>query len=66
MTVIGNKSDVDMMDGFEMLRGRVFHAGEDLDLYITTGHIGSTEGTPKTISATRAEIGLILKVTKVA
>ncbi len=66
MTVIGNKSDVDMMDGFELLKGRVFHAGEDLDIYITTGHIGSTQGTPKTISATRAEIGLVLKVTKVA
>jgi len=66
MTVIGNKSDVDMLDGFELLKGRVFHAGEDLDIYITTGHIGSTEGTPKTISASRAEIGLVLKVTKVA
>jgi len=62
MTVIGNKSDVDMLDGFELLKGRVFHAGEDLDIYVTTGHIGSSEGTPKTISVARAEIALVEKV----
>ncbi|MHC1567522.1 MAG: hypothetical protein ACXQTD_07420 [Candidatus Syntropharchaeia archaeon] len=65
MSVVGNKSDVDQNDGFEKLRGRVFRAGEDLDIYITTGHIGSTEGTPKTISVARAEIALVEIVRRV-
>ena len=53
---------MDARDGFDKLRGRLFHSGEDLDIYITTGHIGSTEGTPKTISASRAEICLVERV----
>jgi len=64
MTVVGNKSDVDARDGFDRLRGRLFRSGEDLDIYITTGHIGSTEGTPKTISVSRAEICLVERVIK--
>lgn len=65
MSVIANKSDVDAGDGFEKLRGRTFKSGEDLDIYITTGHIGSTEGTPKTISVSRGEIGLVEIVRRV-
>ena len=61
-SAIGNYSTADRREPFEGLAGLEFESGEDLDIYISTVSVGSTAGTPKTIAALDAELGVILKV----
>lgn len=61
-SAIGNLSTSDRREPFTGISGMAFAAGEDLDVYVSTEHIGTTAGTPKTIAILDSEIGLVLRV----
>ena len=61
-SLVGNYSDVDRREPFMFPAERVYHAGDELNVYITTD---VTAGSAN-LSTSEVELGMIFKVTKVA